>query len=242
LIVDRKTADDNKLKVGDQVKIALTKTGEKSYTLVGITAPTNIGNGFTISDTDAQAGFRFAKPIQAYVKVKDGADVNAVKTEISDVIKNNPEVNVQTREEYIGTSTQFFDILLYAVQVLLLVALAISVLGVINTLVLSVIERTRELGMLRAIGLRRSQTMRMVTTESVVIVLFGTLLGLVVGGGLGTAVVQALKQAVGFGDVSLPWGLMLTYLVAALFVGVFAAIIPAVRAARLNVLGAIAYE
>jgi putative ABC transport system permease protein len=242
LIVDRKTADDNKLKVGDQVKIALTKTGEKSYTLVGITAPTNIGNGFTISDTDAQAGFRFAKPIQAYVKVKDGADVNAVKTEISDAIKNNPEVNVQTREEYIGTSTQFFDILLYAVQVLLLVALAISVLGVINTLVLSVIERTRELGMLRAIGLRRSQTMRMVTTESVVIVLFGTLLGLVVGGGLGTAVVQALKQAVGFGDVSLPWGLMLTYLVAALFVGVFAAIIPAVRAARLNVLGAIAYE
>jgi putative ABC transport system permease protein len=242
LIVDRKTADDNKLKVGDQVKIALTKTGEKSYTLVGITAPTNIGNGYTISDADAQAGFRFAKPIQAYVKVKDGADVNAVKTEISEAIKNNPEVNVQTREEYIGTSTQFFDILLYAVQVLLLVALAISVLGVINTLVLSVIERTRELGMLRAIGLRRSQTMRMVTTESVVIVLFGTLLGLVVGGGLGTAVVQALKQAVGFGDVSLPWGLMLTYLVAALFVGVFAAIIPAVRAARLNVLGAIAYE
>ncbi len=119
LIVDRKTADDNKLAVGAQVPIALTKTGERTYTLVGITAPTNVGNGFTISEADAEAGFRFPKPIQAYVKVRDGADVNAVKAEIAGVIKNNPEVDVQTRQEYVGTSTQFFDVLLAAVQVLL---------------------------------------------------------------------------------------------------------------------------
>ena len=84
---------------------------------------------------------------------------------------------------------------LVIVQVLLLIALAISVLGVINTLLLSVIERTRELGMLRAIGLRRGQTWRMVTTESVVITFFGTVLGLVVGAGLGAAIVTALKTA-----------------------------------------------
>jgi putative ABC transport system permease protein len=242
LVVDRKTADDNKLTVGQKLQVTLPKSGEHTFTLVGITAPTTVGNGYTISNEDAQAGFRFPKPIQAFVKVRDGTDVNHVKSEVSDILANNPEVDVQTRKEYVGTSTSFFDVILAAVQVLLLVALAISILGVINTLVLSVIERTRELGMLRAIGLRRSQTMRMVTTESVVIVLFGTILGLVVGGGLGAAIVHALKDAVGFGDVTLPWTLMSVYLVAALVVGVFAAIIPAVRAARLNVLGAIAYE
>ncbi len=119
---------------------------------------------------------------------------------------------MQTRQEYVGTSTQFFDVLLPRCRSCSWSPWRSSVLGVINTLVLSVIERTREIGMLRAIGLRRSQTMRMVTTESVVIVLFGTLLGLVVGGGLGAAIVRALKDAVGFGDVSLPWGLMVTYL------------------------------
>jgi putative ABC transport system permease protein len=242
VIADKRTARDNKLNVGDQVKITLAKTGERTYTLVGITGETNVANGFVISMADAQAGFRFAKPISAFIQVEPGANVDTVKAAIGEVIAKNPQVDVQTRKEYVGTSTEFFDILLGAVQVLLLVALAISVLGVINTLVLSVIERTRELGMLRAIGLRRSQTMRMITVESVVIALFGTLLGLAVGAGLGAAIVRALKDAVGFGDISLPWGLMAAYFVAALFIGVFAAVIPAIRAARLNVLGAIAYE
>ena len=120
-------------------------------------------------------------------------------------------------------------------------AAVIAVLGIVNTLVLSVLERTRELGMLRAIGLRRMQTARMVTVESVVISLFGALLGLAVGGGLGAAVVHALKDK-GFSDLAFPWGLMVAYLVAGAFVGVVAALIPAWRAARLNVLGAIAYE
>jgi putative ABC transport system permease protein len=241
-IVDRDTADNDKLKVGDTVTIALPRTGPKQYTLVGITSKTQIGNGYVISQADAVTGFRQPKPLEAFVKVRDGTDVAAVKAQVADVLKDNPLVDVQTKDEYVGTATSFFNVLLGAVQVLLLVALAISILGVINTLVLSVIERTRELGMLRAIGLRRGQTMRMVTVESVVIVLFGTILGLVVGSGLGIAVVQALKTAAGFGTVSMPWRLMVIYLVAALFVGVFAAIIPAVRAARLNVLGAISYE
>jgi putative ABC transport system permease protein len=95
--------------------------------------------------------------------------------------------------------------------------------------------------MLRAIGLRRGQTMRMITVESVVISLFGALLGIVVGAGLGAAVVHALKDK-GFSELALPWGLMGSYLVAGALVGVVAAVIPALRAARLNVLDAIAYE
>jgi putative ABC transport system permease protein len=132
-------------------------------------------------------------------------------------------------------------VILIMIQILLALAMIIAVLGIINTLALSVIERTRELGLLRAIGLRRSQAMRMITVESVVISVFGALLGLAVGVGLGAACVRALKDQ-GFTDLALPWGMMVAYLVLAAIIGVVAAILPAIRAARLNVLNAIAYE
>jgi putative ABC transport system permease protein len=111
----------------------------------------------------------------------------------------------------------------------------------VNTLALSVLERTRELGLLRAVGLGRGQTMRMVTVEAVVISVFGALLGVAVGAGMGSAVVQALDGE-GITELVLPWTRMGTYLVLAGFVGVIAAVLPAIRAARLNVLGAIAHE
>jgi putative ABC transport system permease protein len=242
LIVDERTAKDAKVHVGDHVRIQLPRGGEESSTVVGVTAQTNVNTGFIMPITEARARFRSAQPIQAYAKVKPGVSVDTAKREIDTILVDSPEVNVSTRAEYVSSNSSTFDIILNAVQVLLLVAMAISVLGVINTLVLSVIERTREIGMLRAIGLRRSQTMRMITVESMVISLFGTLLGLVLGAGLGAAIVVALKQALGFGEVTMPWVQMAIYLVASLFVGVLAAALPAIRAARLDVLGAIAYE
>jgi putative ABC transport system permease protein len=240
VVVDHDTAENNDLSVGDRVTLALPK-GERTFTLVGITAETQVNTGYVISLADARDLFRSAAPNQAYLKLSDGASVTAVKQKVDDILADSPEATVQTRDEFIGGQTFFLDFLLYAVQVLLLVAIVISVLGIINTLVLSVLERTRELGMLRAIGLRRGQTMRMITVESVVISLFGTILGLVVGVGLGLAVVRALRDQ-GITDTALPWGLMAGYLFAALLIGVGAAIIPAIRAARLNVLNAIAYE
>ena len=240
VVVDHDTATDSKLSVGDRVTLTLPK-GERTFTLVGITAKTQVNTGYVISLSDAKDLFRSAAPNQAYLKLVPGASVTQVKQKVDDALADSPEVTVQTRDEFISSQTFFLDFLLNAVQVLLLVAIAISVLGIINTLVLSVLERTRELGMLRAIGLRRSQTMRMITVESVVISLFGTILGLVVGLGLGLAVVDALRDQ-GITDTALPWGLMGLYLFAAVIIGVGAAIIPAIRAARLNVLNAIAYE
>jgi putative ABC transport system permease protein len=240
VILDPQTAEDRNLKVGDRVALILPR-GERTYTVVGITTESNANNGFVIPMADAQRLFRTAAPTQAYLKLRDGASQSAVKRQVDEILKDSPEVTVQTRDEFISNQLFFINFLLGAVQILLLIAIAISILGVINTLVLSVLERTRELGMLRAIGLRRSQTMRMITVESVVISLFGTLLGLGVGAGLGIAVVRALKDQ-GITDLSLPWALMLVYLFAALIIGVGAAVIPAIRAARLNVLNAIAYE
>ncbi len=126
-------------------------------------------------------------------------------------------------------------------QLLLGLAMIIAVLGIINTLALSMTERTRELGLLRAIGLNRRQLMWMVTVESVVISVFGALLGVAVGVGLGTSVVGALHDE-GFTTLALPWTLMGGYIAASVIVGLIAAGLPAIRAARLDVLKAIAYE
>jgi len=127
------------------------------------------------------------------------------------------------------------------VQILMTLSIVIALLGIVNTLALSVIERTRELGLLRAVGLRRRQLMSMIGVESVVISVFGALLGIAVGAGLGAAVAAGLHDQ-GITTITLPGPQLLTYLVIGAVIGVIASAVPAMRAARLKVLAAIAYE
>src|SRR5207249_990622 len=126
--------------------------------------------------------------------VTDPAAMNTVKAGVGQFLADSPEVNVTDRSGYVDQQAQQFNSVLNMIQILLALAILIAVLGIVNTLALSVLERTRELGLLRAIGLRRAQAMRMVTVEAVVISVFGALLGVAVGSGLGAAVVRALKN------------------------------------------------
>ncbi|GAA0277830.1 ABC transporter permease [Cryptosporangium japonicum] len=240
IVVDEDTAKDQRLSVGDQVPVQQVKGGAENYEIVGVYEQNDAFSGFMAGE-DAAKNFQVAQPAQAFVKVEDGASVKDVEAEIKTLLADSPEVNVQDQSAFIDQITGQFDTILTFVQILLALAILIAILGIVNTLALSVIERTRELGLLRAIGLRRSQTTRMITVESVVISVFGALLGIVVGVGLGAAVVQALKSQ-GLSEFALPWGQMGTYLVLSVFVGVIAALLPALRAARLNVLAAISYE
>jgi putative ABC transport system permease protein len=160
---------------------------------------------------------------------------------VAALLADSPEVSVADQSEFIEQQTSQLDGVLTMIQVLLALAILIAVLGIINTLALSVLERTRELGLLRAVGLGRAATMRMITVESVVIAVFGALLGIVVGTGLAAAVVAALESE-GITTLALPWTDLAIYLVLAGLVGVVAAVLPAIRAARTDVLTAIAYE
>jgi putative ABC transport system permease protein len=240
LVLDDEIAAEQGLAPGDTIPITLPHADERPYTVVGIYERGQVQQGYIISSEDA-AGLRFPNPTQGFVHVRDGADPEPVQRELERLLADSPEVLVQDQSGYVEQQTRIFDQILVFVQVLLLLAMGIAVLGVINTLVLSVIERTRELGLLRAIGLSRGATMRMITVESVVISVFGAILGIGVGAGLGAAVVRALRDE-GFTHLSFPWTLMVVYLIVAAVVGVVAAVIPAIRAARLNVLAAIAYE
>lgn len=240
VVLDSDRAKSLGLHAGSTVSVQLARGGTQTMTVAGVYAKNNVFNGFLLA-TDAVADFQQPQPSLGFVRVSNTAEVASVKASVAQLLADSPEVNVADRSGYIDQQTKQFDSLLTMIQILLALAILIAVLGIVNTLALSVLERTRELGLLRAIGLRRSQAMGMITVEAVVISLFGALLGLAVGTGLGAAVVRALRSD-GFTSFALPGGQMAVYLVLAAVAGVLAAVLPAIRAARINVLGAIAYE
>jgi putative ABC transport system permease protein len=238
--VGEDTARERNLGVGSTLSVQLSKGEQQTYTVAVVYAKNGAMEGVQLSPA---AAADFARPVitDAFAKVTAGTSVADVQKRVEGLFANDPEITVQDRSAYVKQQAAQLDTVLLMVQILLALAILIAVLGVINTLALSVIERTRELGLLRAIGMRRSQIMRMITVESVVISVFGALLGIAVGTGLGVAVVKALKDE-GITELGFPWAQMGTYLAAAVVVGVVAAILPAIRAARLNVLNAISYE
>lgn len=148
-------------------------------------------------------------------------------------------VQVQDRQQFKNSASSQIDQMLATLYAMLGLALLIAVLGIVNTLALSVVERTREIGMLRAVGMLRAQVRRSIYLESVLIAIFGAIVGVVLGCLIGWALVRTLAKW-GLGAPVLPWNLIVITLIASAFVGVLAALWPAVRAARTRPLEAIA--
>ena len=179
--------------------------------------------------------------LQAVVRYADGADAVEVRRAVESLAGTYPNVEVQDLTQFKEQQAAQIDQLLAMVYVLLLLAVVIALIGIANTLTLSIHERTRELGLLRAVGLSRSQLRAAIRWESVVVALFGTVLGLVVGLGFGWALVRALASE-GFGSFVVPTDALVVITVLAAVAGVVAGLRPAWRAARLDILGAIATE
>jgi putative ABC transport system permease protein len=164
-----------------------------------------------------------------------------VQASLDEVVAQLPIVTVKDEAGFAAEQRGPIDRLVMMIYALLGLALVIAVLGIVNTLALSVIERTREVGLLRAIGVSRRQLRWMITLESVVIAVLGAVLGVLLGIGFGVALMYALKDQ-GLEAISIPYGQLVVFLLLALVIGVLAAVFPARRAARLDVLRAIATE
>ncbi|MBA0125223.1 ABC transporter permease [Haloechinothrix sp. YIM 98757] len=175
------------------------------------------------------------------VTMASGADATAVEQALGTALEPYPQVELRDQTEIKDEVAGQVDFLLYLVWGLLALSIIIAILGVINTLALSVVERTREVGLLRAVGTTRIQIRRMVRLESVMIAVYGATLGLVLGLAWGVAG-QRLLAGEGLTELTIPWDTIAYVLVGAAAVGLVAAIGPAVRASRMNVLGAIATE
>jgi putative ABC transport system permease protein len=176
------------------------------------------------------------------VRRAPGADPAAVRAALVGVVKPFLVVSVQDGGEFVNAQAGQVNQLIGLLYALLGLAIVIAVLGIINTLALSVIERTREIGLLRAIGLRRSQLARMITIEATLTAVFGALLGTGLGLALGVAMQHALGSDGSFGVLSISWATIVVVLVASAVAGVLAAVLPALRAVRMNVLQAIATD
>ncbi|QES48617.1 hypothetical protein DEJ50_13080 [Streptomyces venezuelae] len=238
-------ADEHGIKVGDQMTIAFKGGKTVKLKVAAITLDEgSLDKGVKyISTAVAEANVPadlLPRPFMLLGKAKDGqadAAYAALKTGMAEY----PQYKVLNQADYKQALKDQVGTLLNMVYGLLALAIIVAILGVVNTLALSVVERTREIGLMRAIGLSRRQLRRMIRLESVVIALFGALLGLGLGMGWG-ATAQQLLALEGLKVLEIPWGTILGVFIGSAFVGLFAALVPAFRAGRMNVLNAIASE
>jgi len=172
------------------------------------------------------------------VTVDDGADTGEVQQAITDALATHPDAKVLDQAAFEKEASGFIDQILTFVTVMLLLAVMIALLGIVNTLALSVFERTRELGLLRAVGMTRGQVRAMVRWESVVISLIGALSGAALGIGIGLGLSQALKDE-GIKAISIPGVQITLYVALAAVAGVLAALGPARSASKVDVLKAV---
>ncbi len=239
LLVDEPTAASHGWSVGSRVSVLLPNAARMDLVVGGIYRANQV-IGTLVVPLAAYATAGGATLDQyVYVDLTPGTDRAAARAALEGVIAAYPVVTLKDQAQFRDALKGQVDQLLLIVDALLALSVLIAVLGIVNTLALSVIERTREIGLLRAVGMGRGQLRRMVRLESVLISLYGATLGLVLGVVLGVALVRALSSQ-GIAVLSVPVPRLALFLVLAAVVGVLAALWPARRAARLPLLAALA--
>jgi putative ABC transport system permease protein len=242
IMVEKNTASSKHLKVGSPIQLRFAKTGLQTLVVGGTYASSQlIGTNYLVSTNVFEANFTDQLDQVLMVKVAGNANPVAVRNGIDQAISTYPNVTVENPAQVEKDQASQVNQLLTIIYVMLALAILIAVLGIINTLVLSVVERTREFALLRAVGMARRQVRTMVRGESVVIALFGAVLGVLVGLGFGVALVAAIIRNQG-GVVSIPVSSLVVFVVLATIFGIVAAVWPARRAARTNVITALAFE
>jgi putative ABC transport system permease protein len=241
-IVSKQFAEDHDLTVGSNVELLTADNTKATLEVKGIYEPPPfypILGAVSISKDEFDK--LYARPRDQFVFANvDGEPTDKTTAALDEAVAKYPDAKVQTREQWITEQDKDFNDFLILLYVLLALAVIVSLFGMVNTLVLTVFERTRELGMLRAVGMTRRQVRRMIRHESIITALIGAALGLPLGVFLAILVTKALSQF----DVriSVPVGQLVLFAIVSIVVGILAAILPARRAAKLNVLEALQYE
>ncbi|HKN91019.1 MAG TPA: ABC transporter permease [Acidimicrobiia bacterium] len=242
MLVSDRVAEEKGWQVGQRITMVFPRTGEQHLEIVAVyhdDALFNKGYIITLDDFGANA----ADDLDSLVLAKraKGVTDQAARAAVAPILAQYPSVELQDQAQYKKQVAGQIDKALIFVVILLLLAVVIALIGIVNTLALSIFERTRELGLLRAVGMLRRQLKRMVRWESVIITILGAVLGLGVGAFFGWAAVSAMGS-IGVDRLSLPAFRLIMFVVVAGVAGVVAAIFPARRAAKLDVLHAIAHE
>jgi putative ABC transport system permease protein len=240
MMVAETTLTENDWAVGEIVTVTYEATGDVATEIVGTFEDQNFGN-YLISEETFVSNIGDEQIAIAFVSLADGVTLEEGKATAEEALATFPTVAIDTKAEFIADAEAQIDQLVALFSGLLGLALIIALLGIANTLALSIVERTREIGLLRAVGMGRRQVRSMIRWEAIIIALFGALMGVLIGSAIGFGVVSSLADD-GLGSFSLPGGQLAIWLFAAAMAGIVASIGPARKAAKLDVLKAISYE
>jgi putative ABC transport system permease protein len=239
-VVSKDYATAKHLHPGSAIAIETPSGAVLHQTVLGITDPPKGGSPYgDVAISAARFDSVYQDPQNLYTFVNLGGGVTPANTRtLNAALSGFPDAKLQTKAQFTHNQEQGLNTLLNLLYVLLSLSIVVSLFGIVNTLVLTVFERTRELGMLRAVGMSRRQVRRMIRHESVITALLGAAFGIPVGVLLALMVGAAIQYAA----FTIPVGTLVIFVIAAVAAGIIAAIFPARRAGRLNVLEALSYE
>ena len=240
VLISRKAADDNDFNVGDSIAMQFPQ-GESDVEITGIYAERSLLGDFVLSKPEYEKGYPELQVFVTYATTVPGVSVDDAQKSLEETIASYPNLDVQNQQSFTERISEQIDKLTNMINGLLVLAIVIAFLGITNTLALSIYERVREIGLLRAVGMLRRQVRVMITWESVIIAVLGAVLGILLGVVFGYAIVLAMRPQ-GITTFGVPIARLAIYVVAAGIFGVVAAVFPARRAAKMNPLAAISIE
>jgi len=239
IVLSQEVADNNGVAVGDPLEVEFAKTGMQTLTVGAVYRNEFLVNHYAIDLTGWDANFDTTNDNAIAIKAAVDVDPDVARAALQPLEAEFPQLRFETSDEFRQRFEGQLDSFLIIINVFLGLAVLIALLGIANTMALSVLERTQEIGLMRAIGMTRAQTRSMVRLEAAIVSLFGALLGLVVGIFFGWIAVLAMPESI-IDTLVIPYPTLAIYAVIATLAGLLAASFPARRAARLNVLDAIA--
>ena len=238
IFVSQQYAENNNAKLGDTIVVTLADAQVKSLSIAGIYEFDELAGKYTVSRDLTKDTTVITFDLGVYIKIKDGVSQESARTALQAAVDKYGQGTLLSKREYIDSQSGQVNQLLGLIYGLLFLSVIIAVVGIIITLLLSVFERQREIGLLRAVGMTKSQVRTTVRWESVITSLLGAVVGIVLGVGLGWVIVYALRDQ-GLSAFSVPVGTTVSILIMAFVIGILAAVYPAWRATRVNLLAAI---
>jgi putative ABC transport system permease protein len=241
IAVFEQVAEDNGWEVGDEVPVRFARTGRRALPIVALTSTDELLGPYVVDSATFAANFDTSGYAQILVRLADGVGAARGRAELEPIVARYPWTELQDLDELKATFKGQFDPLLVGVAALLVLTVVVAVIGVVNTLVLSIVERTREIGLLRAVGTSRRQIRSTIHLEAVLIALFGVIAALALGVVCGRIIVQALEDQ-GFTAFAVPYRSLAGVTVATATLSLLAAVLPARWASRRPILAAVTTE
>jgi putative ABC transport system permease protein len=238
IFVSQEYANNQDAKLGDIIQVTLADAQIKALKIAGIYTYDEIAGKYTVSRDLIKDSSVISFDLGVFIKLKPGVSDTAARSELQAAVDKYGQGTLLSKREYIDSQSGSINQLLGLIYGLLFLSVIIAVVGIIITLLLSVFERQREIGLLRAVGMTKSQVRTTVRWESVITSLIGAVVGIVLGVGLGWVIVYALRDQ-GLSSFSIPVGPTVSILIMSFIIGVLAAVYPAWRATRVNLLAAI---